>query len=265
MKGVMFTIYKHMQTEHKRLDNQIESIKEQLKHMPPGKLICMQNGKYSKWSQSDGHTKSNIPKKNRKLAETLAVKKYFTALLEDLEKEKNAIEFYLRHSSPNGKAEKLLSEPSEYQKLLAPHFMTKSEELFKWMSAPYEQNMQYPEQRNMKCISGNLVRSKLESMIDMSLYVHHIPFRYECALTLGDKTIYPDFTIRHPQSGQLYYWEHFGLMDHPAYYKNAYDKLQLYTEHGIIPTHQLITTYETKDYPLQADTIEKTIEQYFLS
>ena len=99
----------------------------------------------------------------------------------------------------------------------------------------------------------------------MLLYINKIPFRYECALHLGETTLFPDFTIRHPKTGNVYYWEHFGLMDNPAYSQNAYSKLQLYTSHGIIPSIQLITTYETKDNPLSTDIVEKIIAYYFLN
>ena len=58
-------------------------------------------------------------------------------------------------------------------------------------------------------------------MIAMLLHLNAIPYRYECALSLGGVTLFPDFTIRHPGTGALYYWEHFGLMDDPAYAKNA--------------------------------------------
>ncbi|MFQ8777759.1 MAG: hypothetical protein ACLR78_10425 [Roseburia sp.] len=63
------------------------------------------------------------------------------------------------------------------------------------------------------------MRSKSEAMIAMLLHLNAIPYRYECALSLGGVTLFPDFTIRHPVTGVLYYWEHFGLMDDPAYAK----------------------------------------------
>lgn len=132
------------------------------------------------------------------------------------------------------------------------------------MTSPYEHNTKYKEQLIHKTSSGNLVRSKSEAMIDMFLYMNRIPFRYECALQLGDTTLYPDFTIRHPQTGELYYWEHFGRMDDPFYYKNVFSKLHLYTSHGIIPSIHLITTYETKENPLSSEIIEKIIEHYFI-
>lgn len=97
----------------------------------------------------------------------------------------------------------------------------------------------------------------------MALFSNKIPFRYECALILGTTAIYPDFTIRHPKTGETYYWEHFGLMDEPSYCKNSCSKLQLYTTHGIIPSIHLITTYETHDNPLDMKTVERIIAEYF--
>lgn len=98
----------------------------------------------------------------------------------------------------------------------------------------------------------------------MFLYTNKIPFRYECALQLGESVIFPDFTIRHPETGNLYYWEHFGLMDDLSYSRNSCAKLQLYTSHGIIPSIHLITTYETKDSPLSSEIVEKIVSHYFL-
>lgn len=109
-----------------------------------------------------------------------------------------------------------------------------------------------------------MVRSKSEAFIDMLLHANKIPFRYECALTLGSITYYPDFTIMHPKTGEIFYWEHFGMMDDPAYAGKAFSKLHNYSKHGIIPSINLITTYETQDHPLDLDTVHRLVEQYFL-
>ena len=101
-------------------------------------------------------------------------------------------------------------------------------------------------------------------MISHFLYTNRIPFRYECALNLDTTTLYPDFTIRHPSTGEFYYWEHFGLMDDPSYCKTVSSKIYFYSINGIIPMIHLITTYETQNNPLSIETIEKTIEHYFL-
>ena len=109
-----------------------------------------------------------------------------------------------------------------------------------------------------------MVRSKSEVIIDMLLHTHKIPFRYEAPLHLDTITIYPDFTIRHPETGEFFYWEHFGLADQPEYRQNMLSKLDLYTSHGIIPNINLITTYETKNHPLSMEFVQKTVEYYFL-
>ena len=132
------------------------------------------------------------------------------------------------------------------------------------MNSSYQKNPNYPEQLIHKSISGNLVRSKSEAFIDMVLHINKIPFRYECALQLDEITIYPDFTIRHPVTGETYYWEHFGLMDQTSYIQKTFSKLELYASHGIIPSVNLLTTYETKENPLSMDMLEKIVHHYFL-
>ena len=258
-------IYEKMYAERQRLEQEITSLQARISGLPEGKLVCARNGSYTKWYRSDGHHSTYLPKKEKELAEQLAAKKYLQMQLEELLQEKKAIDFYLRHHNSDVKcAEQLLSDKSIYSQLLSPYFIPKSEENQKWMTQTYEHNPSYPEQCIHKTSAGILVRSKSEALIAMLLHINRIPFRYECALTLGDITIYPDFTIRHPQTGQLFYWEHFGMMDNPAYTKNAFSKLQLYAEYGIVPSIQLLTTFETKEYPLDFTMAENLVKFYFL-
>ncbi len=254
-----------MLAEKSRLEKEIEILQKRIEQLPEGKLIYASNGDYRQWYQSNGHHKKYIPKKNKHLAELLAEKKYLSCLLEDFIGEKRAIEFYLRHHhSGVGKTQEILTEMPEYQELLAPQFIPKSQELNNWMNSPYERNSKNPENLIHRGSSGNFVRSKSEAIIDMFLHMNKIPFRYECALHLKEVTLFPDFTIRHPVTGETIYWEHFGLMDDPAYAKSASSKISLYIGNGIIPSIHLITTYETREHPLSTEEVEKIIEHYFL-
>ena len=258
-------MYEKMRAERQRLEWEIASLKAKIAELPEGKLVCVRGGRYTKWYRSDGHKSVYIPKKQKELAERLAAKKYLQARLEELLQEQKAIDFYLRHHHSNlSCAEQLLSEDSLYSELLSPYFTPEAQELKNWMSEPFESNPSYPEQCIHRTSAGILVRSKSEALIAMLLHTSKIPFRYECALPLGDVIVYPDFTIRHPRTGQLFYWEHFGMMDNPAYIKNAFSKLQLYTEHGIVPSIQLLTTYETKEHPLDFAAAENLVKLYFL-
>lgn len=254
-----------MLRERNRIEEAIQITQSQLKECPVGRLICSRNGKYSQWRWNDGTKQIYIPKKKRKFAEKLAYKKYLLLRLKNLIHEKNAIEFYLRHhDSQAEQAEKNLIHMSEYKELLSPYFKPISQELQEWINTPYEKNNMYPESLVHKAYSGNLVRSKSEVLIDMFLFKNKIPFRYECALQVGEMRFFPDFTIRHPKTGKVYYWEHFGMMDDPDYSRRACTKLQIYTSQGICPTIQLITTYETKEHPLTAEEVERIIQKYFL-
>lgn len=264
-KEVCITIYERILKEHKRLQEQIKDLEAKIATLPKGKLICCHNKKYYKWFSSNGHEKTYIPKANRALAEQLATKKYLTLTLEDLKNEVRALDFYLKHHNKDaGQAEKLLTEEFGFSELLSSHFTPLSQELSSWKESPYEQNPYYTDQLIHRTAAGIHVRSKSEAMIALLLYKNKIPFRYECALRRNETTVYPDFTIRHPKTGEFYYWEHFGLMDDPVYSKNAYSKLQFYTSCNIIPSIQLITTFETKDIPLSSEMIESLIEYYFL-
>lgn len=244
------------------LEHQINNLKIQISNLPNGKLICSHNGTRCKWYHSDGHIKTYIPKGNRKLAEDLALKKYYTCLLEDLEAEKKL--YHLSLCSSKRKSEQLLLNDSELQNLLKSHFTPLSQELNDWMQSPFNSNPNHQEHLIHSSISGHMLRSKSECMIDMLLFQKKIPFRYECELNLNNNTLYPDFTIRHPKTGKLYYWEHFGMMDDPKYVKKTMFKLNLYTTNQIIPSIHLITTYETKEHPLCLNQIETIISHYFL-
>ena len=158
----------------------------------------------------------------------------------------------------------MLEADSPYAELLAPYFQLESSDLQSWMESPYEQNKKYPEQKIYGTGAGIRVRSKSESLIVYLLQNYKIPFRYECALDLGQVTVYPDFTVRHPKTGKLFIWEHLGMMGDSTYRRNALSKLQLYMEHGWIPSVNLILTYETKEYPLDMAYVEGLIQEYFV-
>ena len=120
----------------------------------------------------------------------------------------------------------------------------------------------YPEQRNIKTLSGQKVRSKSEALIAIKLTEFGIPFHYEEALPLEEKVYYPDFTLRHPETGKFFYWEHFGMMDNPSYAQKAADKIASYATHGIFPFVNFFMTFESKDHPLDLEQVEALIQYY---
>lgn len=256
--------YEKLTKRNKQIDSQIIALQQEIAKLPVGDLHCTHNGSYIKWFNHHKGQAFYIPKSKRSFAEQLAIRKYLSTLIEELQIEKNAINSYIECINQNkNPAEKLLQEDSCFQPLLAPYFNSHNIDIDAWLSEPYETNPSHPEYLIHKTIAGCNVRSKSESLIVSALYTNHIPFRYECALQLGEITLFPDFTILHPQTKKIYYWEHFGMMNNPDYAHSAYKKLQLYSEHNIIPSINLIMTFETPDNPLDYEILEHTIQFYF--
>lgn len=254
-----------MLQEYRRLEEKSVDIKRKIQTLPEGKLLLCSNGRNKiSWFKSNGSTKEYIKKKDIKLAQKLAYKKFLAIQLEEIIHEMRAIKYYLVHHQEVSKSSQMIEESSEFQKLLSVNFTPLNQELNQWMHTPYEKNKAYLEYLKHETCTGEYVRSKSEESIYNCLCRNQIPFRYECELRLGDTIFHPDFTIRHPRTGEIYYWEHLGGMDKRNYVHSAFTRLEIYADYGIIPSINLITTYETKDYPLSMKSIEMIVEEYFL-
>lgn len=218
-------LYHQMLREKEVLDKREKTILERLQTYPAGKLIYSQNGKHKKWYISCDGEKIYISSNQKNTAVSMAEKKYYEVMLQDILQEKRAIQSYLDLCN---------KEQTGEEQLIHPIF------------------------------NGQKVRSKSEAIIATMLHVNKIPFHYEEALHLGKRVIYPDFTIRHPVTGQIYYWEHFGMMDNENYAQVAFRKMQLYNINGIMLSDTLLATYESEEAPLKSNIVENMIQQYFL-
>ena len=258
------SFYYTLTNERKHLESKIINIKEKLETLPKENLRCARNKNSYKWYSYSDNSRKYIYKKDRTYAEKLALKKYYLLALEDCTQELKAINACLKHFPDHKKSDLLIQQESEYKNLLSNHFKPINPDFEKWASEPYDTNNSHPESLKFKTAGGYFVRSKSELIIDNLLSINKLPFRYECALNLNSIVLYPDFTIKHPKTGILFYWEHFGLIDNPSYANSATSKLHSYISNGIYPNINLITTYETKENPLDTNMIEKIIKYYFL-
>lgn len=263
--GNIISYYNHLSTERKRLDSKIKSLQARIESFPSGNLLSARNGNSTNWYLHKPHHTFYLSKtKHRSLIEQMAHKKYLSLRLDELIHEKEAIDLYLQHLDLYPReSEQLLSNKSAYHEYLRSTFSPLLKEHSDWCNSSYDKSTLYPEQLIHATFSGIFVRSKSEAMIEALLYKNRIPFRYECALNLGHVTYYPDFTILHPTTGRIIYWEHFGLVDDPGYRQDMLKKLRDYTAHEIYPTINLITTYETKEHPLDVAQLEKIFDFYF--
>ena len=193
----------------------------------------------------------------------LAKKKYMELELEDTRKEEKMLKNYINFRENNPSQAENLLENSKYIPLLKDELVDISEEMIRWKEEEFLSNPYYPENLLHRGISGNMLRSKSEAMIDSILFKAGIPFRYECQMVVGNHIYYPDFTCRHPRTGKLVIWERFGMMDELAYARKAYEKIEAYGFAGFYPGINLILTSETEESPFNFRQAELIVEEYF--
>lgn len=246
------------------LENKIKKIEKELKKYPPDRLSITRTGDYWRWYRISGKERTYISKKNRPLAEKLALKFLLEQKLLELRTELRAVRAYLQIIStyPSNPHHMEMLESEELQKLI-PYSRTLSDKLNRWQTQEYDKNESYPENLIHHTIKGDFVRSKAEGMIADTLYRMGIPYRYECRLDLADGTCYPDFTIIHPVTGETWYLEHYGKMDDEEYIEKYHSKNRKYIENGYLEGHNLICTFESKSKPLDNIQVEQVLQFYF--
>ena len=249
----------------RQVGHRLSELKKQLEGCPSGTLQISKSRHYYTYRQktADGKVRY-IPKNQEELARQLAFKNYLKLQIEELENTLCALQLCQKQIEKCGdKADRYLYENEGASRLLKDAFPIRNALLAAWAAQPPAVSAPYQEARIQRCRSGHIVRSKSERMIDNALFAAQIPFRYEDPLTIGNITIHPDFTIRHPLTGQFLYWEHFGMMDRPAYVNRAMQSIALYAGNGYYPFHNLIVTFEAECSPLSDAQIDLMIDYYF--
>ena len=265
------TLFELVKKEKNRLLSEKAALEKSILDAPPGTITFCKNrtsGRtYYKWFVRNSRTERRyLRRRERALAKKLARKSLEQARLLDINRELKALDSYLHKHCESLFFEKLTNSPGIGELIVGGDLKPPSElaeELEKWANEEYEMNPKNPEMRNILTEQGIKVRSKSEAIILMLLTMYHIPFRYECRLEVGGKVYYPDFTIRHPLTGEFFYWEHCGMMEKAMYRSDYMNRMHVYINHGILPDHNLILTYESEDHPLDISIVMDKIEEFF--
>lgn len=93
-------------------------------------------------------------------------------------------------------------------------------------------------------------------MVALFFDSHGIEYEYEQAYLFESYQFRPDFTLRHPRTGEIVIYEHFGKIDDPDYYRKVIEKLMMYWMHGFRVGENLVFSVETKQHPLSPGDLE---------
>lgn len=133
-----------------------------------------------------------------------------------------------------------------------------------WAKESYETNTHHYENEIFyESKKGDLVRSRAELFIADMLFSMKISYRYECKLDLNDGIIFPNFTIMHPENGEIFFLEYFGMMSNPTYAQACIRKINRYANNGICLGDKLLAAFESAEQPLNTVALRKMIEITF--
>lgn len=212
----------------------------------------------------DGKRKYLSKKKDREMICKLAQERYAAKVLPEVEKLKKAINSFIADydaSKLEAIYNQMPDELKEYTVSYTPDYDEYGEE---WANREYRRKTP-PENPDYKTDNGEIVRSKSELIIANKLKSMGLKYRYENArLIKGLGTVYPDFTILDPNTGEEVILEHFGLMDDEDYLdRSFFRKMIAYACNGIVPGKGLICTFETGNRPLNVEYLENLLNCYF--
>ncbi len=256
----------YLTSEKQRIQEIIADAKKRQETAPEGGLRIRKhrnaNQFYHRYSLAGQSREIYIPVSEKETAAALIQKEYDSRILPAAEKQLAVIEHFLQDYDPD-KLRKVYASLSEARKKsVIPAELPDQEYAALWLAQPYEPKSFSNETAEHYTNKGERVRSKSEVMIANALAQAGVPYRYECPLQLTDELIYPDFTILRLSDRKEMLWEHFGMMDDPAYCLKALRKLRSFEKSGLCLGTDYIITMEASQLPINLAVIKDTIEHY---
>ena len=126
-----------------------------------------------------------------------------------------------------------------------------------------EQNT-YKKEERRHYYKGVYFRSKSEVLVAMVLDSNGLEYKYEVALHINGRTIYPDFVIRRKRDGKIFIWEHFGMIFSEEYRQRMYRKMVDFHEAGFNPWDNMLMSFDSEEGSIDVDFIERMIKLYLL-
>jgi len=217
-------------------------------------------------SFKDGTRTERYVSPRNPLAEQYIDKYYAAKALPLLRRELSALQTFRDTYHPDDKYQIIKQVPSSFVSRIDPGLRLKTiaERNAEWESARFDRNpYPFPENTEYVTEKGERVRSRAEYIIASILHQLRIPYRYECALSINGTTVYPDFTIRHPENGETFYLEYFGMMNDPDYAAKAFNRIQLFQKSEYAARFHCF--FESDFTPLNTAVIRNLFQRVFLS
>ena len=261
----MKDIRKELELQAEKLEMLLNKSKEDIENAPEGTLRICTNGKrkqyYRKW---DTHHEY-IRQQDMEAARILAQKGYAEKVRKHAEKNLKAIRKFLKEYDLEEMKDIYPKYCADRQALILPYVLPDEQFARQWQEEQYASKDFERNSIEIYTEKGERVRSKSEKILADKFYMLHIPDHYEKPLYLkGLGTIHPDFTLLNVRTREIFYYEHFGMMDDAEYCEKALSKIGYYERNGIFPGERLLISCETKNRPFNIQAMEQKIRKYLL-
>ncbi len=247
------------------LSKTISDLEERLKGFPEGRInIRCYRDKVYFYLTGSGYKEKYIAPENSELISQLIQKNYLERVLRAAKKETAELKkAFLGY--PREQFEDVFCDLPRIRQMYAKPFVFDKEQYVKeWLADPYVLKPFKKGDPVFITLRGERVRSKSEVIIADRLFAAGIPYKYECPLKLGKKTVHPDFTILRVSDLKLLYHEHCGKMDDPEYVEDSVvNRINDYGRAGIVLGDNLFLSFESSKNPLDVSVLDNLIKKHF--
>jgi len=259
---------KEIKNEIAALEKKYNKIQRMRRSLPKERLYFRKQHGYTVYymietDESGRRREKTVSKSNTTVLRQMGMELYLKRLEKSVALELDCLSEFEKRYNPQEKYDLWSNLPQEIKECVAPVFKTNEQYIEEWMAEEFEQSG-YPNSNPGVYITdhGEAVRSRIELIVANELAKLQLPYRYECRLNLGDKYCYPDFTVLHPQTLELWYIEVFGMMDSPEYVASNMEKIQEYYKAGL--QNRLIALFDHKDVHFPIPLMKQILTSAFL-
>ncbi|MBQ8590523.1 MAG: hypothetical protein IJ486_08750 [Firmicutes bacterium] len=243
---------------------ELSTKERELEHLPKGSLYLKPRKAYTSlcWqqeaSQSPTKTRSQkiLGEAQRPIAESIQRRHLLESQIPVLQNNIDLLSTCIENYQPYSEDDIRKSLPEIYTAPLQYHGFDDMT-----CSVPSSSQSLYPEGLIHKNSVGERFRSKSEVQISELLRSMNITYVYEPCLSLGAKTVHPDFMLKHPRSQKAILIEYFGMVDDNDYGLRMLEKMRLYLNHGYIPGRNILFLFETQSSGIDLMAVQASIKQ----
>lgn len=245
------------------IERMMREIENRIRVLPDGKIYIRHNGgRPYYYLKTDGSGEKILKKDDERIA-LLIQKDYLQKSLKDLKKELESVNRMQKIYTGRVAEEKFAGLTDERQRIVKPITLNDGQFIQRWQEIPFTPKPVDPDIPVYLTMRGERVRSKSEMIIADRLYTNGIPYKYECPLQVGKKTIHPDFSILKVSVRKVVYYEHCGKMGDPKYVKDMMDRFDDYNNAGFVPGSNLFLTFESSEHPFDVRVLDELIRREF--